>query len=87
MKAFCGKRLLDKAVECGLHALDGLREPVILTPFTAIANEIEDIKQKLDESSFNVKSLGQVRNEYKLAALRLLNEISLIFYLFMPNYL
>ena len=87
IKAFAEQRMQKKAIECGLLALKCLGEQLILSPITDIMQEIKEIKREIKVLNFDLKSLGQADNEYKLAALRILSQLGLIFYLFMPKFL
>ena len=87
IRAYCEQRLHKKSKESGLLALDCLGEQLLLEPITKIVYEIDEIKQQLEELNFNANSLPNNYNECKLAALKILNELGLIFYVFVPKFL
>ena len=76
----------EKLVKCGLSALESCGEQLSLVRITELVREIEGIKRNLSELNFNVKSLREMKNDHKLAALRILNELSLMFYLYQPKF-
>ena len=86
IRAYCEQRMLQKLVKCGLSGLESYGEQLSLIPITDIVHEIEEIKRYLWEHNFNVKSLLEIQNEHKLAALRILQELALMFYLYQPKF-
>jgi len=86
IRAYFDQRLQNKVLETGLIALECFGEQLSLTPITEILHEIEKIKQKLRELQFDLKTLPKITDEYKLAALRILSELGIIFYFYMPKF-
>merc|ERR1711862_690181 len=88
MRSLYLRRMGDKAVECGLFALRSLGEEIVLRPVNEILEEIEKIKLVLNNTDFQIENFNkELKDPYKLAALSILSEMGLVFYVGMPKFL